>query len=99
MECAQALARRITREGGADSSVAWALQLTLARRATDAQITALQDLSKRKLAYYRGNPEPARKLSTSETQPLPAGADPAELAAWTVVANVLLNLDGVLMKS
>jgi hypothetical protein len=29
---------------------------------------------------------------------LPAGAEAAEFAAWTVVANVLLNLDGVLTK-
>jgi hypothetical protein len=27
---------------------------------------------------------------------LPAGLDPAEMAAWTVVSNVLLNMDGVL---
>jgi hypothetical protein len=29
---------------------------------------------------------------------LPPGADVADLAAWTVVANVLLNLDEFLMK-
>jgi hypothetical protein len=35
------------------------------------------------------------------TEPLgaaPEGADIAELAAWTVVSNVLLNLDEMLMK-
>jgi hypothetical protein len=30
---------------------------------------------------------------------LPAGVDAVELAAWTIAANVLLNLDGVLTKS
>ena len=29
---------------------------------------------------------------------LPEGADVSEMAAWTVVSNVLLNLDGVLTK-
>jgi hypothetical protein len=29
---------------------------------------------------------------------LPPGADVVDLAAWTVVANVLLNLDEFLMK-
>jgi hypothetical protein len=29
---------------------------------------------------------------------LPAALDEAEAAAWTVVANVLLNLDAVLMR-
>ena len=30
--------------------------------------------------------------------PAPEGADVADLAAWTVVANVLPNLDETLMK-
>jgi hypothetical protein len=29
---------------------------------------------------------------------LPAGADAAEVAAWTVVANVLLNLDETITR-
>ena len=37
-------------------------------------------------------------LATDPLGPLPPGMDPAELAAWTTVANVLLNLDGVLTK-
>jgi hypothetical protein len=40
----------------------------------------------------------ATKLATDPLGPLPAGMDAAEAAAWTVVANVLLNLDGVLVK-
>jgi hypothetical protein len=30
--------------------------------------------------------------------PVPKGMDVAEVAAWTVVANVILNLDETLMK-
>ena len=37
-------------------------------------------------------------LATEPLGPLPPGMEPAELAAWTTVANVLLNLDGVLTK-
>ncbi len=37
-------------------------------------------------------------LATEPLGPLPEGMDPAELAAWTTVANMLLNLDGVLTK-
>ena len=37
-------------------------------------------------------------LATEPIGPLPAGMDPADLAAWTAVANVLLNLDSVLTK-
>jgi len=50
------------------------------------------------LAHYRANPENARKLITvGESRPAP-GMDPASLAAWTMVANQLLNLDEVLNK-
>ena len=30
--------------------------------------------------------------------PLPTGSNPIELAAWTLVGNVLLNLDEVFLK-
>ncbi len=38
------------------------------------------------------------QLATKPLGPAPPGADVADLAAWTVVANVLLNLDETLMK-
>ena len=39
-----------------------------------------------------------RPPSWSDLGPVPEGADVAALAAWTVVSNVLLNLDELLMK-
>lgn len=50
------------------------------------------------LAHYRTNPESARKLiNVGDSRPEPT-MDPASLAAWTMVANQLLNLDEVLNK-
>ena len=40
----------------------------------------------------------AGKMASEPLGPLPSGADVADLAAWTVVGNVLLNLDETLMK-
>ena len=37
-------------------------------------------------------------MATQPLGKLPQGMVEADLAAWTVVANVLLNLDGVLTK-
>jgi hypothetical protein len=48
------------------------------------------------LTRYGADPEADRKLATGSLGPLPAGVDAAKQAAWTVVANVLLSLDGVL---
>ena len=50
------------------------------------------------LAEFRGNAEAATKMATDPLGPVPEGADTADLAAWTVVSNVLLNLDEMLMK-
>jgi hypothetical protein len=100
VEAAQALARRILTEGGAtpEEQVAWALSVCLARAPESEQVTALLDLYQSEHEHYRGDLEAARKLATDPLGPLPQGFDPAAAAAWTVVANVLLNLDGVLTR-
>ena len=101
VEAAQALARRIAKEGGAsvEERAKWALELCLARPAGAEQVTHVVDLYTREVAHYRGDKTAATAMATEPLGPLPDGADPAELAAWTVVSNVLLNLDGVLTKS
>jgi hypothetical protein len=101
VECAQALARRIVKEGGADTEarLRFALRLCLGRPPTDDQVKTLAALFADELATYRQDAAAAVKLATEPLGPLPAGADAAELAAWTVAANVLLNLDGVLTKN
>ena len=40
----------------------------------------------------------AEKLATDPIGPLPDGIDPRDAAAWTVVGNVLLNLDETLAR-
>ncbi len=101
VECAQALGRRIVREGGADTDarLRFALKLCLARPPADAQVQALASLYENELATYLADEPGALKLATEPIGPLPENASAPELAAWTVVANVLLNLDGVLTKN
>jgi hypothetical protein len=100
VEAAQALARRIIQEGGSTPKerARFGLQLCLARPATDQQIAVLTSLWNSEVAEFRRRGDDALKLATAPLGPLPAGVDPAEAAAWTVVANVLLNLDGVLTR-
>jgi hypothetical protein len=100
VECAQALARRIVAEGGGDleSRLRFGLQLCLGRPAQEQQITALRALYQDELTRYRADAAAATKLATDPLGPLPGGGDATEFAAWTVVANELLNLDGVLVQ-
>jgi hypothetical protein len=100
VEASQALARRIVKEGGAtpDERARFALQLCLARPAAPPQFERLKALYESELERYRKDNAAAVALATEPLGPLPSGMDAAELAAWTTVANVLLNLDGVLTK-
>ena len=49
-------------------------------------------------AFYETDAVAAQQMATEPLGPLPAGMKKEELAAWTVVSNVLLNLDEVLTK-
>ena len=100
VEASQALARRLMSEGGQTVAhrVRYGLQLCLARPPKDEQVKTLVELYEKELAQYRDNEADAKKLATEPIGPLPENLSAAEAAAWTSVANVLLNLDGVLTK-
>ena len=50
------------------------------------------------LAAYKQDPKKAAEMATNPIGAVPQGADIADLAAWTAVANTLLNLDETVMK-
>jgi hypothetical protein len=72
--------------------------LSLVRPPRDEQVAQLVALVQSEREHYRQDPNGAVTLATDPLGPLSDGQDPAEFAAWTVAANVLLNLDGVLTK-
>ena len=47
---------------------------------------------------YTADPMQAKQLATDAVAPLPTGVELADLAAWTTLGNVLLNLDETLMR-
>jgi hypothetical protein len=98
-EAAQALGRRI-----ADSAtttpgkVQWAFRQCLSRLPNPAELNSLVELYERSVQRFQSAPDKARDVATQPIGPASVGANLAELAAWTVVGNVLLNLDEMLMK-
>jgi hypothetical protein len=101
VEAAGALARRIVREGGPDTKtrVRFGLYLCLCRRPEPDQIEPLVALYDAEIKRFRNDPQAAANLSDAvPASSPPEGTSAAELAAWTTVANVLLNLDGVLTR-
>ncbi|MBX3444771.1 MAG: PSD1 domain-containing protein [Planctomyces sp.] len=100
VEAAQALARRIL-TGDAESTearAALALETVLARPATAGETQRIVELCETTRAALGERSAEAELLATRPLGPLPEGVDSVEAAAWTVVANVLLNLDEALMK-
>ena len=100
VEAAQALARRIVTSGGKSTAerAQFALKLCLVRPPRAEQVDDLVALFDQQAAHFRQDVKSAEALATDPLGPLPKEMDPAELAAWTVIGNVLLNLDGVLTK-
>lgn len=100
VEAAQALARRIVHEGGASPEERCRFALKLCRVAPPEarQVDELVSLLLAERKHYREDAKAAHALANEPLGKAPAGLDESELAAWTVVANVLLNLDGVLTK-
>ncbi|MBL8798349.1 MAG: DUF1553 domain-containing protein, partial [Planctomycetia bacterium] len=100
VEAAQALARKTVKDGGptVESKVKFAFQQCLTRPPQEQETKRLMTLFEQTREKFSKNPKEATVLATEPLGPLPAGADPAEMAAWTVVGNVLLNLDEMFLK-
>jgi hypothetical protein len=101
VEAAQALARRVLREGGptTESRARHAFRLCLTRPPSAKELKRLIALYEKTYERYRKDPKQAEQLATQPLGgPLPPGTDRVEAAAWTVVGNVLLNLDEMFAK-
>jgi mono/diheme cytochrome c family protein len=99
VEAAQALARRMV-AGGANPTdrARRGFQLCLARPPSQQELERLVRLHDDVRASFEKSPDKARQLASDPLGPPPPGTDVAELASWTVVANILLNLDETLMR-
>ncbi len=99
IEAAQALGRRMAATAGSgEAKVEFGFRLCLARPPQSKELKPLTALFATARADYAAQPDQARRMATEPLGPAPEGSDLAELAAWTVVGNVLLNLDELLMK-
>jgi hypothetical protein len=100
VEAARHLAGRALREGGDEFGgrlKVVSLRL-LAREFTSAETEVVRGSYNDLLAYYREHGDDAKKLIEVGESPLDTSLDPAELAAWTMLVNELMNLDEVLNK-
>ena len=100
VEAAVALAARARAAGGEpERRVEAAFRLCTARRPEPAESARLLALYRSERRRFEADPGAAVELvSGSRSAPIVVDGDAVDLAAWAVVANVLLNLDETLTK-
>jgi hypothetical protein len=78
--------------------VRWGFRRATGRWPGADEGAALTRLFDRQRAAYRARPEAARALLHQGESPADPALEPCELAAWTVTASVLLNLDETITR-
>lgn len=90
-EASQALAERVLRDPGDDTSrLAQALRFCLTRPASPKEIQVLRDLLAESRAYYQAHADEAKLTLGTHAA---SGVKPEENAAWIATARIILNMD------
>jgi hypothetical protein len=100
VEAARALAQRMIAEGGAtpEERITWAFRRATGRMPQAKELQVLANGLNARLAHYQDDASDARQLIAFGTSKADPNANAAELAAYTLTANVLLNLDEVITR-
>ncbi|MFO0885762.1 MAG: hypothetical protein U0894_16515 [Pirellulales bacterium] len=100
VEAARKLAERMMTEGGADPAarLTFAFRLATSRSPRDPEKAILLRLLDQHQKDFQADVPAAEKLLTIGEAKRNETLPPAELAAYTMVANLILNLDEVVTK-
>jgi hypothetical protein len=100
VEAARVLAARVLREGGAtqEGRLTLAFRLATARAPRPAELKVLRAGLDEHRAHYRADRRAALKLVSAGESHRDGRLDIAELAAYTAVASLILNLDETITK-
>jgi hypothetical protein len=99
VEAARKLAERMMREAKApEERIAFAFRLATARQPTKTELAVLRGIYEDELQTYRGNRQAALRLLAVGESARDERLAIEELAAWTVVASTILNLDETITR-
>jgi hypothetical protein len=95
-DAARALAKRIVRDRGPDlrERIEYGFRLCVARRPKADELARLVTLYGQQVQRFRWDVSAATAVAKEAS----GDTDIAEVAAWTMLSNVLLNLDETLTK-
>jgi hypothetical protein len=100
VEAARHLAARMIHRGGATPTarIVFAFRLATSRTPTSEEIGIFTRLYEEQRAAYANNLEAAERFVRVGDSAPDTTIDARELAAWSLVANVILNLDETVTK-
>lgn len=101
VEAARSLAERLLREGGptAAQRIDYAVRLVLARAPGSSESQLLVETLEKFQQRYADDAAAAAELLTVGQAPAAETANPQELAAYTLLANLILNLDETVSRN
>jgi hypothetical protein len=100
VEAARALSQRLIKEGGNDtaSRIDYGFKLALSRPVTPQETRVIERVLSAQLTRFRNDPQKAKQFLAVGQMARDESIDLAEHAAWTVVAQLLLNMDETLTR-
>ncbi|MCE9632514.1 MAG: PSD1 and planctomycete cytochrome C domain-containing protein [Planctomycetia bacterium] len=100
VEAAHGLAKRMIAEGGSTPAerIAHGFRLAIGRKPTDTELAALVDGFEADLAAFKATPERAEKYAAVGLVAKPEALAVQDFAAYSLAANVIINLDEFVMR-
>jgi hypothetical protein len=101
IEASRKLAERVLTESGPATKdrINFAFRLATARLPTAAELIILQSAYEKQSVKYRAHPDLAEKLLKVGESPAIPKLDKSDVAAWSIVCSIILNLDETITKS
>lgn len=95
VEAARFFAERIMREGGntIEEKIKFAFRLTTSRQPSEQELDVLKQIYQQELENYQAKADQAEQLLKVGEKQRDSSLDLAEHAAWTLISNLLFNLD------
>ena len=100
VEAARVFAQEILKSGGNsdDARLRFAFRSAVSRHPDESELQLLRTTLRDERQGFRADPKAAEALANQGASAVIGGEIPDELAAWTALASVLLNLDETITR-
>ena len=94
------LAQRMLTEGGAtpDARFKWAFRQVVSRAPNETELIVLNENFAKQIGHFRRYPQAATKLLAVGEKRNAGKLNPSELAAYTTIASLILNLNEAITR-